>query len=260
MTALSSVPIHPVHLGSLCAIGLMAAFAIAATASPWMIAKADFGSSKVTYTVTLWGFASHDGHYGDRDASWVMALDSDQSHCPPADRPSQKEVLKRYQVAEAGAILTVLGSIVFGIVAALYALGKFERKLLLGVPAAATGVAAMMAFGGYMNAYNACVDSHCELLVAAWKTFGAASATCGPHAGVFLIWIAVACGVGAFVGLMLVTPPALAVKPPQALSGSEAAAAMEPKMPQSGCDGAPYRALPSGPAAGHPLPPRQVEL
>jgi hypothetical protein len=124
--------------------------------------------------------------------------------------PTNRDVLSKYRVAQAGAVLSIFSSIAFGIFAIIYSLGKISKKWLLIVPAGVTWVFALMAYGGYTSAYDTCDSNSCEQFVTGMMANGAIEASCGPAAGVWLVWAAQAVGVGSFVCLLIGRPPALA--------------------------------------------------
>jgi hypothetical protein len=191
---------HVIHIGAICAIGLMTVLAIAATPVPWTRAEAVYAQGTITEDLSLWGTKTTYGETGlSVSKSWVELLGNEENACLGL---TNSDLLIMYCVAQAGAILSILGSIAFGVLGLVYGLGKLRKKLLLLIPAGLTFAFAMMAFGGYTTAYNTCSTHLCENFVTGALAKGASSASCGPYAGPFLVWAACALGLAAFCMFM----------------------------------------------------------
>jgi hypothetical protein len=197
---------HAIHIVAVCTTGLMTALAIAATAAPWTHAEAHnvFGTFKLDYS--LWGFSTP-----AVTMSWSDLL-NDEPACNDDSGTTNSDLLTQYRIAQAGAILSILGSIAFGILGLIYGLGKLSKKLLLLIPAIMTFAFAMMAYGAYTAAYTACSETLCDRFVSSSMARGAITAECGPAAGVFLVWAACALGLAALCMFMARTAGATVVR------------------------------------------------
>jgi len=249
MVMIGRVSIQAVHLVAACILGVLMAFAIAGTAAPWTKGHAEYRGVTIDIKWSLWRQkAEYSNGAPSRSETWADILeDHDRPACSGSATPTQGDLLARFRVAQAGSILSILATIVFVVCAVIYASGKVapgKKWLLLLPPAATTLVFALMAYGGYTSAYNACDKNLCESWVDQAMANGFNAASCGPSAGPFLFWAAVACGVAAFVCLI--------IRPPSAYVDHDAAAAGQYGHPVEGSPvpGTPQAAY--GTAGGQP--------
>jgi len=245
------LPLHPAHMASLAAIGLVVVFAIAATASTWTKGVGEYDSGAITYTATLWRQKLDAPGAEPSEAAWSDTLDNDQPYCPGSETPTKKDVLQKIRAAQAGAIMSIVSAVIFGIVGLVYALGKLRRKFLLLMAALLLCGFGMMAFFGYNAVYNACPRSTCETFVALWMLSGAKSASCGSSTGIGLVWASLVFSAGAFAGFLVGAP----LKLPPGLAARRDGALAQPLSQQTPQD---RKALPS--AKNETLPAEEEEL